>query len=75
MKRLIAVGFVAAVAVVGPAGTANAAPDATGAACFGQVHKSVNTAGAVDGIDNVGQLVKFLEGGQNKNAAARTLFC
>ena len=41
--------------------------------CFGQVHKAVN-AGALTGIDNVGQLVQALGGGQEKNAAAKG-FC
>ena len=71
MKRMLAAGFVTAVAVVGSAGAAAAAPAeaGAGAACFGQVHKAVNS-GFVDGIDNVGQLVKAVEGGQNKNATA-----
>ncbi|MFW7413442.1 hypothetical protein [Demequina sp. SO4-18] len=73
MKRIIATGFITAIAVVGLSGTANAAP--ADAACFGQVHKAVN-AGALeaDGISNVGDLVKAL-GGQGKNAAAKALFC
>ena len=41
--------------------------------CFGQVHKAVN-AGALPDIDNVGQLVKALGGGQVKNATAQS-FC
>ena len=71
MKRMLAAGFITAVAVVGSAGAATAAP--ADAACFGQVHKAVNS-GFVDGIDNVGQLVQAVEGGQNKNATAKT-FC
>ena len=70
MKRIFAAGAVAALAMVGFAGTANAEP--ADAACFGQVHKLVNS-GAV-GVDNVGQLVKAQGGGQNKNALAKT-FC
>ena len=71
MKRILAAGFISAIALVGSAGSASAAP--ADAACFGQVHKAVNS-GFVDGIDNVGQLVKAVEGGQNKNATAKT-FC
>lgn len=76
MKRIIATGFVTALAVVGIAGSASAAPDNAGpaeAACFGQIHKAVN-AGAV-GLDNVGQLVQSFEDtkGQGKNALAREL--
>jgi hypothetical protein len=70
MKRTLAAGAIAALALVGSAGTAQAAPN--DAACFGQIHKLVNSGG-LDGIDNVGQLVKA-EGGQGKNAAANG-FC
>lgn len=71
MKRIIATGFITAIAMVGLAGTANAAPaDAAG---FGQIHKAVNS-GAVAGIDNVGQLVQMFENkGQGKNELARSL--
>ena len=58
-------------AMVGFAGSANAAPSA--AACFGQVHKTVNSGG-VPGFDNVGQLVQAVGGGQAKNAVAKS-FC
>ena len=68
MKRILAAGFMAAIAMVGFSSTASAAP--AGAACFGQVHKAVNS-GILSGIDNVGDLVKS-EGGQGKNAAAKT---
>ncbi len=71
MKRIIATGFVTALAMVGFAGTANAAP--AEAACFGQIHKAVNSGAlAADGIYNVGDLVKAA-GGQGKNAAATGL--
>lgn len=71
MKRIFATGSIAALAMIGFAGTANAAP--AEAACFGQVHKLVNS-GAL-GIDNVGQLVQSSENrGQGKNATAKT-FC
>ncbi len=75
MKRIIATGFIAAIAMVGFAGTATAAP--AEAACFGQVHKAVNTMGAAEafGASNVGELIKRLGGGQEKNAAAKALFC
>ena len=70
MKRMLATAAVAAFAVVGLAAPSSAAP--AEAACFGQVHKTVNS-GAL-GFDNVGQLVKALGGGQAKNATAKT-FC
>lgn len=74
MKRIIATGFITALAVVGVAGTANAAPGNAGpadAACFGQVHKAVNSGFlAASDIHNVGDLVKAV-GGQGKNSAAR----
>ncbi len=71
MKRILAAGAVAALASLGLATSANAAP--ADASCFGQVHKLVNSGG-LDGFDNVGQLVKALGGGQAKNATAKT-FC
>ena len=71
MKRILAAGSIAALAMVGFAANASAAP--AEAACFGQVHKTVNSGG-VDGFDNVGQLVQALGGGQAKNATAKT-FC
>ena len=52
MKRILAAGFIAAIAMAGFSSTASAAP--AGAACFGQVHKTVNSGG-VPGFDNVGQ--------------------
>lgn len=71
MKRIIATGFMTAIAMVGLAGTANAAP--ADAACFGQVHKAVNSGFLADAdIYNVGDLVKAA-GGQGKNAAATGL--
>jgi hypothetical protein len=69
MKRTLAAGAIAALALVGSAGTAQAAPN--DAACFGQIHKTVNSGG-LEGFDNVGQLVKAA-GGQGKNAAATAL--
>ena len=59
MKRILATGSIAAFAVLGFAGTANAAP--SDSAAFGQLHKSVNAVTAVEGIDNVGQLVQSLK--------------
>ena len=70
MKRILATGAVAALATVGLAGPAHAAP--AEAACFGQVHKTVNSGG-LEGFDNVGQLVKAVGGGKAKNAAAKDL--
>ena len=67
MKRIIATGFIVALATFGVAGTAHAAP--SDAACFGQVHKTINTEGAL-GFTNVGDVVQAL-GGQGKNETAR----
>jgi hypothetical protein len=75
MKKIIVTAAVSAIAAVSFAGNASAAP--AKAACFGQVHKSVNTDSATQealGVKNVGQLVQALGGGQAKNAAAKT-FC
>ncbi|MDW4571418.1 hypothetical protein R8Z57_01350 [Microbacterium sp. M3] len=69
MKRILATGAIVALAVFGVAGTANAAP--SDAACFGQVHKTINTEGAL-GFTNVGDVVKAI-GGQGKNDTARGL--
>ncbi len=69
MKRTLAAGAIAALALVGSAGTAQAAP--SDSACFGQIHKLVNSGG-LEGFDNVGQLVKAV-GGPGKNAAATDL--
>jgi hypothetical protein len=69
MKRILATGFIAALATFGLAAPASAAP--AKAACFGQVHKTVNSGG-LPGFNNVGELVKAV-GGQGKNAAARGL--
>jgi len=71
MKRIIVTGFITAIAMVGLTGTANAAP--ADAACFGQVHKAVNSGFLADSeIFNVGDLVKAA-GGQGKNMAAKGL--
>ena len=67
MKRILAIGSIAAFAFVGMAGTANAAPSSS--ACFGQVHKTINTVGAL-GFTNVGDVVQTV-GGQTKNSIAR----
>ena len=69
MKRIIAAGSIAALATLGLAAPASAAP--AEAACFGQVHKTVNSGGLA-GFDNAGDLVRAV-GGQGKNAAARGL--
>ncbi len=74
MKRIIATGSVAALALVGFAGTASAFEPGT-PQCFGQVHKAVND-GALEGlgIENVGDLVQASEGkGKGKNMAAKDL--
>ena len=67
MKRILAIGAIAAISIFGFAGSANAAQADPG--CFGQVHKTINTEGAL-GFTNVGDVVKAL-GGQGKNATAR----
>ena len=69
MKRILATASIVALASIGFAASSSAAP--ADAACFGQVHKAVN-AGAL-GLDNVGQLVQALGGGQAKNAAATSI--
>jgi hypothetical protein len=69
MKRILAAGSIAVLATLSFAAPASAAP-AEGA-CFGQVHKTVNSGG-LPGFDNVGELVQAV-GGQGKNAAARGL--
>lgn len=69
MKRIFAAGSIAALAAFGLAAPASADP--ADAACFGQVHKTVNS-GAVAPYENVGDLVKAV-GGQGKNAVARSL--
>ena len=69
MKRILAAGSIAALAALGISAPASAAP--ADAACFVQVHKTVN-AGGLPGFDNVGELVQAV-GGQGKNAAARSL--
>ena len=69
MKRILTIGSIVALSIFGFAGTANAAP--ADAACFGQVHKTINTDG-YGGFTNVGQVVKAL-GGQGKNETARMM--
>jgi hypothetical protein len=69
MKRILATGAIAALAVFGFAGTAHAAP--AEAACFGQIHKTINTEGAL-GFTVVGDVVQTF-GGQGKNDIARGL--
>ena len=71
MKRILAAGSIAALALLGSAASASAAP--AEAACFGQVHKTVNSGGVGD-FNNVGELVQALGGGTNKNDTAKT-FC
>ena len=66
MKRILATGSIAAFAMLGFAGTANAAP--SDSAAFGQLHKTINTEGVFVGeteFTNVGDLVKVY-GGQGK---------
>ena len=73
MKRMLTAGAVIALSLIGTAGAASAAP--SDASCFGQTHKAVN-GGAVDGVDNVGQLVQSLDGrGQGKKDLVYSAFC
>ncbi|GAA1058903.1 hypothetical protein [Agromyces bracchium] len=70
MKRILATGFIIGLAAVGlAAAPANAAPN--DAACFGGIHKTLNTEGAL-GFNGVGEVVKAV-GGQTKNEIARGL--
>lgn len=69
MKLMLTAMSIATLAALGLAAPATAAP--ADAACFGQVHKTVNSGG-LPGFDNVGDLVQAV-GGQGKNAAARGL--
>ena len=70
MKRMLVAGSITALALIGTAGSASAAPDPAGPSCFGGIHKAVND-GLVPGVDNVGQLVQSLDGrGQGKKALA-----
>jgi hypothetical protein len=69
MKRILAAGSIAALATLGLATSASAAP--AEAACFGQVHKTVNSGG-LPGFNNVGELVQAV-GGQGKYEAAKGL--
>jgi hypothetical protein len=72
MKRMLVAGSIAALALIVPVGAASAAP--ADAACFGQVHKRINTGdlGVALGLDNVGQLVSSV-GGPVKNATATSV--
>jgi hypothetical protein len=74
MNKKIITGIVAAglgIATFGSA--ADAAQSERGAerSCFGGIHKTINTEGAL-GFNNVGDVVKAA-GGQGKNAIARGL--
>ena len=69
MKRILAIGSIVALAVLGFAAPASAAP--ADASCFGGIHKAINTQDAL-GLANVGEAVKAL-GGQGKNETARML--
>ena len=74
MKKKIITGIVATgLGLTAFGASADAAPSDRGSdrSCFGQIHKTINTEGAL-GFDNVGDVVKVL-GGQGKNATARGL--
>jgi len=70
MKRILTISSIVVLSVFGFAASASAAP--SDAACFGQVHKTINTEGAL-GFTNVGDVVQAI-GGQGKNATA-TMIC
>jgi hypothetical protein len=76
-KKALGIIAASAFAIAAISGPVAAAPNDN--ACFGQVHKAVNTNPAVQSsvstllqtdVRNVGDLVRAL-GGQGKNAAAR----
>ena len=69
MKRMLVAGSIAALALLGSPGVAQAAP--ADASCFGGIHKAINTPTPWVST-NVGQLVKSV-GGPAKNAAATEL--
>lgn len=74
MRKKIITGIVAVGCGLATFGASvDAAPSDRGAerSCFGQIHKTINTEGAL-GFDNVGDVVKAI-GGQGKNATARGL--
>ena len=70
MKRILAIGSIVALSVFGFAGAANAAQP-TDPGCFGHIHQTINTEGAL-GFTNVGDVVQEV-GGQGKNGIARGL--
>ncbi len=73
MKKIIT-GFVAtglAVATFGSSASAEPSDRGAERSCFGKIHKTINTEGAL-GFDNVGDVVQAV-GGQGKNATARDL--
>ena len=69
MKRMLVAGSITALTLIGTAGAASAAP--ADAACFGGIHKAINTADAL-GLQNGGERGRSV-GGQAKNDAARGL--
>ena len=76
MKKIIGIAAASAFAIAAIGAPVAAAPNDN--ACFGQVHKAVNTMGALPGIDNVGQFVSSLPNkGQDKKAAVKSpsAFC
>jgi hypothetical protein len=75
VKKIIITAAVSAAAVVGFAGTASAFEPGT-PQCFGQVHKAVNQGAVVEGVSNVGQLLKALDAtGQGKKALVKGSVC
>ena len=51
MKKIIGIAAASAFAIAAISAPVAAEPNDN--ACFGQVHKAVNTMGALDGVDNL----------------------
>jgi hypothetical protein len=75
MKKTFGIIAASAFAIAAISGPVAAAPSVDPGApyCFGQVHKAVNAGFLSPEINNVGQLVGALGGGQAKNAVAKSL--
>jgi hypothetical protein len=74
-KKTLGIIAASAFAIAAVSAPVAAAPSekAIEASCFGQVHKTINTVGAL-GFTNVGDVVKAV-GGQTKNEIARAQTC
>lgn len=75
MKKLIGIVAASSLAIAAfsaPAMAKNPNTAVPGEAnCFGLVHATVVNTGGVSGLENVGQAIKALGGGQAKNAFAK----